>query len=144
MFSQPLRFAQRSNDRVQAQAAQACQRISQNRNSLLPSLRDNTSIQPPFEISQITEHVVLHESYRLFVESTGQLRRKYFLGMDHRGNQIENWVTRWLLCHVISQRSTLLQGFQNKDAETVVSPGSSQIYGSASSRHKKFSGDVAV
>ena len=101
---------------------QAYKRLCANRNSLLPHLREDASIQPPFAADQITEHALRHESQRILSESTGHTRNIYELGIDRSVTNLDNWVVRWLLWHIILLGSSDPQFRRRADIEPTALP----------------------
>ncbi|KAF2484829.1 hypothetical protein BDY17DRAFT_321728 [Neohortaea acidophila] len=93
---------------MKADIFQGCQRICYDRSCLLPYLRNDASIRPPFICTQITEGALHAEARRIYRTSHPDIQRIYDLGGDEgsasRGaggdgsnREQENWVIRWLL-----------------------------------------------
>lgn len=82
----------------------ARQDMCQGRSALLPDLRCDPSVQPPYFISQISEtamHRTIQEVYR---NASRETRAIYDKARSAHGDQEENWIIRWMLWHVFRYR----------------------------------------
>lgn len=70
--------------------------LSQDRGSLVRSLRRDCTITPPFRISQMTETAVQEELTRIWESSSNQAWYSYVQGSsDDTGRAM--WIIRWFL-----------------------------------------------
>lgn len=74
------------------------------RNALLPSLRNDASVQPPYSVSQITETAMHRELLSIYENAGPETRPYYDLAHDTDPVAQENWVCRWVLWHVFRNR----------------------------------------
>ncbi|PPJ58924.1 hypothetical protein CBER1_11523 [Cercospora berteroae] len=89
---------------MKAEAVEGWSRISANRNALIPQLRDDPSIEPPYSFGQVDEEAVQEEVMHIFKNARRDTRIMYELGRDREGDVEENWIIRWLLWHVFRYR----------------------------------------
>lgn len=80
--------------------------MSDNPNALLPHLRNDSAIQPPYSNSQISETALYHEIMRIYENARPETKVYYNLGHDTEGVAPENWVIRWMLWHVFRYRDS--------------------------------------
>lgn len=73
---------------------------------LVPSLRGNTSVEPPYSNAQISETVTHREILRIYRMARPETRVVYDLGRDTARLEEENWVIRWMLWHVFRYRDS--------------------------------------
>lgn len=80
----------------QAEAVEGWSRISANRKALIPQLRDDPDIEPPYTFGQIDEEAVHEEVMYIFENARKDTKIMYQLGKDYDGDIEENWIIRWL------------------------------------------------
>jgi hypothetical protein len=73
---------------------------------LVPSLRGNASVEPPYSNAQISETVTHREILRIYRMARPETRVVYDLGRDTARVEEENWVIRWMLWHVFRYRDS--------------------------------------
>lgn len=85
--------------------------------ALLPELRDDTLVGPPYSIHDIREDAFQQAALRVYQTACAETQSIYALV----GSEEDNWVVRWMLWHVIedlaptrstprdSNRATLLE-----------------------------------
>ncbi|KAJ9618672.1 hypothetical protein H2203_008876 [Taxawa tesnikishii (nom. ined.)] len=98
-------------------AGRGCTRINEDRNSLLPELRGNPAIKPPFTNSQVTATAMHRETLRIYREAGAKTKPYYDLGHDRSGLNEENWIIKWLLWHVFRYRDS-----RNRNRAPAASP----------------------
>ncbi|CAD0113846.1 unnamed protein product, partial [Aureobasidium uvarum] len=74
------------------------ERILISPNSLLPQLRGDPSVQPPYSNVQICESAVHNEILRIYREASPETKPVYEKGHDTESFNEENWIIRWMLC----------------------------------------------
>ncbi|KAI4723639.1 hypothetical protein E4T48_00229 [Aureobasidium sp. EXF-10727] len=74
------------------------ERILSSPNSLLPQLRGDPSVQPPYSNVQICESAVHNEILRIYREASAETKSVYEKGHDTESFNEENWIIRWMLC----------------------------------------------
>ncbi|KAI4726874.1 hypothetical protein E4T49_05317 [Aureobasidium sp. EXF-10728] len=74
------------------------ERILSSPNSLLPQLRGDPSVQPPYSNVQICESAVHNEILRIYREASSETKSVYEKGHDKESFNEENWIIRWMLC----------------------------------------------
>ena len=79
-------------------------RISAKRDALIPQLRDDPTVEPPYTFGQIDEEAIHNEVIRIYKDARKDTRIMYELGRDRDGDHEENWIIRWLLWHVFRYR----------------------------------------
>ncbi|QIW94672.1 hypothetical protein AMS68_000190 [Peltaster fructicola] len=87
-----------------AEAGQAWTRLMMDRSALLPNLRDDPRVQPPYSVSQVTETAMHRELLAMAANASPQTRPYYELAHDSDPIPQENWVCRWALWHVFRNR----------------------------------------
>ena len=85
----------------QAQARGGYYRLSEDRTSLLPYLRSDNSIRPPFTTTQICEAAILREASVIYAAAEDDAKRLYDRGTPVGGADSGNWVIRWLLWYLL-------------------------------------------
>ncbi|KXS96888.1 hypothetical protein AC578_6232 [Pseudocercospora eumusae] len=89
---------------MKAEAVNSWSRISAKRDALIPQLRDDPSVEPPYTFGQIDEEAIHAEVIRIYKDARKDTRIMYELGRDRDGDHEENWIIRWLLWHVFRYR----------------------------------------
>ncbi|KAM3420268.1 hypothetical protein BST61_g3555 [Cercospora zeina] len=89
---------------MKAEAVEGWRRISANRNALVPQLRDDPAIEPPYSFGHVEEQALQEEVLHIFHHARKDTRIMYELGRDRDGDVEENWIIRWLLWHVFRYR----------------------------------------
>ncbi|KAI5273942.1 hypothetical protein E4T47_02919 [Aureobasidium subglaciale] len=74
------------------------ERILSDSNSLLPQLRGDPNIRPPYSNIQICESAIHNEILRIFREASSETKPMYEKGHDRDSFNEENWIIRWMLC----------------------------------------------
>lgn len=72
--------------------------------SLVPELRGNATIEPPYSHAHVSETAVHREILRIYRHARRETRAVYDLGRDTDRVEEENWVIRWMLWHVFRYR----------------------------------------
>lgn len=120
-------FSPRS-DNNQEEAVEGRRRMTESQDVLVPALRGNTSVGPPYSNAQISETVTHREILRIYQMARPETRVVYDLGRDIDRVEEENWVIRWMLWHVFRYRDS-----RNKNRRpTSPSPERSRCYQPAS------------
>lgn len=102
--------------------------MTESQDVLVPALRGNTSVGPPYSNAQISETVTHREILRIYRMARPETRVMYDLGRDVDRVEEENWVIRWMLWHVFRYRDS-----RNKNRRpTSPSPERSRCYPVAS------------
>lgn len=81
-------------------------RMTESQDVLVPSLRGNASVEPPYSNAQISETVTHREILRIYRLARPETRVVYDLGRDTDRVEEENWVIRWMLWHVFRYRDS--------------------------------------
>lgn len=89
---------------MKAEAVDGWTRMTANRDALIPRLKDDPSIDPPYTFGQIDEAAMHSEVLRIYTNARKDTRIMYDLGLDRDGDHEENWIIRWLLWHVFRYR----------------------------------------
>lgn len=74
------------------------------RDSLVPSARRDSAIEPPYTFNQMDEKAVQREVLAIYQRARPETKILYNLGRDIYMGQEENWIIRWLLWHVFRYR----------------------------------------
>jgi len=105
-FFERLRLDQSNPDHtriyamMKAEAIDGRSRIAASPEALIPSLRNDPTIEPPYSNSQIDELAIQREVFRIYNYARPETRPFYDLGMDMDRRIADNWVIRWMLWHV--------------------------------------------
>lgn len=81
-------------------------RMTESQDVLVPSLRGNANVEPPYSNAQISETVTHREILRIYRMARPETRVIYDLGRDTERIEEENWVIRWMLWHVFRYRDS--------------------------------------
>lgn len=79
----------------QAEAVDGWTRMTANRDALIPQLKNDSSIEPPYTFGQIDEAAMHAEVLRIYTNARKDTRIMYDLGLDRDGDHEENWIIRW-------------------------------------------------
>lgn len=82
---------------TQREAMEGRARLCQNRDNLMPQCRDDVTVQPPFSSSQMMETAMHREVLRIYSLASPTTRPYYQLGRFMDGENVDNWVIRWML-----------------------------------------------
>lgn len=88
-------------DQLKQEACRGYERLCNDGNSILPHLRKDSSVRPPYTVTQITESALRRETqriHRLANEDTSQI---YDIGVAPVRADEGSWVVRWLLWNTI-------------------------------------------
>lgn len=110
----------------QEEAVEGRRRMTESQDVLVPSLRGNASVEPPYSNAQISETVTHREILRIYRLARPETRVVYDLGRDTDRVEEENWVIRWMLWHVFRYRDS-----RNRNRR-VISPSPERSSGSHS------------
>lgn len=91
---------------IQEEAVEGRRRMTESQDVLVPSLRGNTNVEPPYSNAQISETVTHREILRIYRLARPETRVVYDLGRDTDRVEEENWVIRWMLWHVFRYRDS--------------------------------------
>lgn len=80
--------------------------MTESQDVLVPSLRGNTAVEPPYSNAQISETVTHREILRIYRMARPETKVVYDLGRDTDRVEEENWVIRWMLWHVFRYRDS--------------------------------------
>lgn len=80
--------------------------MTESQDVLVPSLRNNSSVEPPYSNAQISETVTHREILRIYRMARPETKVVYDLGRDTDRVEEENWVIRWMLWHVFRYRDS--------------------------------------
>ncbi|KAK8215305.1 hypothetical protein M8818_001926 [Zalaria obscura] len=89
---------------MKEEAAAGRARMSADPTSLVPQLRGDPSVRPPYGNVQISETAMHRETLRIYRQARPETKPYYDLGHDTDGINEENWVIKWLLWHVFRYR----------------------------------------
>ncbi|THW79477.1 hypothetical protein D6D19_01176 [Aureobasidium pullulans] len=84
------------------EAVQGRERILSSPNSLLPQLRGDPDIRPPYSNIQICESAIHAEILKIYREASPETKTMYEKGHDTESFNEENWIIRWMLCKSFS------------------------------------------
>lgn len=90
----------------QEEAVEGRRRMTESQDVLVPALRGNASVGPPYSNAQISETVTHREILRIYRMARPETRVIYDLGQDLDRVEEENWVIRWMLWHVFRYRDS--------------------------------------
>ena len=90
-----LRAHAASTDCFQAEAVDGWTRMTANRDALIPQLKNDSTIEPPYTFGQIDEAAMHAEVLRIYTNARKDTRIMYDLGLDRDGDHEENWIIRW-------------------------------------------------
>ncbi|KAF9637321.1 hypothetical protein BFW01_g8217 [Lasiodiplodia theobromae] len=82
---------------IKREAMEGRARLCQNRDNLMPQCRDDVTVQPPFSSSQMMETAMHREVLRIYSLASPTTRPYYQLGRFMDGENVDNWVIRWML-----------------------------------------------
>lgn len=102
------------------EGATSLQRLCSTRESLLPYLRSDRAIKPPYTITQISEEAIHREGLRILEAASAETSILYKLG-DTGNRSEDNWVVRWVLWHVFRS-----MGYSCSGAEVALPKASEQ------------------
>ncbi|THV88140.1 hypothetical protein D6D29_00157 [Aureobasidium pullulans] len=88
------------------EAVQGRERILSSPNSLLPQLRGDPDIRPPYSNIQICESAIHAEIFKIYREASPETKTMYEKGHDTESFNEENWIIRWMLWHVFRFRDS--------------------------------------
>lgn len=91
---------------MQEEAVEGRRRMTESQDVLVPSLRGNSSVEPPYSNAQISETVTHREILRIYRMARPETKVVYDLGRDTDRVEEENWVIRWMLWHVFRYRDS--------------------------------------
>lgn len=94
------------SDMKQEEAVEGRKRMTESQDVLVPALRGNASVGPPYSNAQISETVTHREILRIYRMARPETRVIYDLGRDLDRVEEENWVIRWMLWHVFRYRDS--------------------------------------
>lgn len=103
-------------DKMKAEATAGWERSKANRDSLLPHLRNDPRVVPPYAYGQIDEDAIQAEVVRIRRDASPETRFIYNVGCDYEGDREENWIIRWLLWHSFRYRDERNAGSNRKRA----------------------------
>lgn len=84
--------------------------MSANPDCLLPQLRNDTSVRPPYSNVQVSETALHREMLEIYRLARPETRAYYNLGHSTHGLNMENWIIKWLLWHVFRYRDNRNRG----------------------------------
>ncbi|PIA94898.1 hypothetical protein CB0940_08260 [Cercospora beticola] len=99
-------FHRRVYAMMKEEAVEGRRRMTESQDVLVPSLRGNTNVEPPYSNAQISETVTHREILRIYRLARPETRVVYDLGRDTDRVEEENWVIRWMLWHVFRYRDS--------------------------------------
>jgi len=88
------------------EAVEGRKRITASKDVLIPSLRGDASVEPPYSNAQISESAIHREVLRIYSTARPETRAIYELGRMTEGIVEENWIIRWMLWHVFRYRDS--------------------------------------
>lgn len=98
---------------AQAEAVQTREIMLSYRHTLLPHLRDDETVRPPYTVAQITEDAMQDAIVHIYDNASAETRAYYDQGSEsttrdkHTGpGHLQNWVIRWMLWHVFRYRDS--------------------------------------
>ncbi|CAK3879812.1 Hypothetical predicted protein [Lecanosticta acicola] len=91
---------------MKEEAVEGRRRMTESQDVLVPSLRGNASVEPPYSNAQISETVTHREILRIYRMARPETKVVYDLGRDTDRVEEENWVIRWMLWHVFRYRDS--------------------------------------
>lgn len=116
--------------------------MTESQDVLVPSLRGNSSVEPPYSNAQISETVTHREILRIYRLARPETKVVYDLGRDTDRVEEENWVIRWMLWHVFRYRDSRNRNRRHispsPDRGQPTNPSISSIAGSSSSHHCEY------
>lgn len=89
---------------MQEEAVEARRRMTEDQEALLPELRGNSGVEPPYSHAHVSETAIHREILRIYNRARPETRQVYDLGRDTERVEEENWVIRWMLWHVFRYR----------------------------------------
>lgn len=95
--------------------------MTANREALLPELKHDLKVEPPYTFSQLDEGAVHNEVLHIYRNARPETKIMYGLGHDREGDYEENWIIRWLLWHVFRYRDDRNSG-PNRKGRQVTTP----------------------
>jgi len=85
---------------MKAEAVEGRSRIASSEEALIPSLRNDPKIEPPYSNAQISEAATQQEILRIYDRARPETKPYYELGRDTDRMNEDNWIIRWMLWHV--------------------------------------------
>ncbi|KXT09617.1 hypothetical protein AC579_7648 [Pseudocercospora musae] len=137
-------FHRRVYAMMKEEAVEGRRRMTESQDVLVPSLRGNSSVEPPYSNAQISETVTHREILRIYRLARPETKVVYDLGRDTDRVEEENWVIRWMLWHVFRYRDSRNRNRRHispsPDRGRPTNPSISSITGSSSSHHYSSAG----
>lgn len=88
------------------EAANARGSLSSDRSNLTSEARADARVQPPFSSSQMTETALHNEVLAIWRNAGPETRSIYDRGAYMDGQNVDNWIIRWVLWHVFRYRDS--------------------------------------
>lgn len=113
---------------LQEEAVEGRRRMTEDQNALLPEIRSDAGVEPPYSHAHVSETAVHREILRIYHHARAETRKMYDLGRDTDRIEEENWVIRWMLWHVFRYRDN-----RNKSRRSIIASVSSAECAAANS-----------
>ncbi|KXS97914.1 hypothetical protein AC578_4373 [Pseudocercospora eumusae] len=137
-------FHRRVYAMMKEEAVEGRRRMTESQDVLVPSLRGNSSVEPPYSNAQISETVTHREILRIYRLARPETKVVYDLGRDTDRVEEENWVIRWMLWHVFRYRDSRNRNRRHispsPDRCQPTNPSITSIAGNSSSHHYSSAG----
>ncbi|EME85133.1 uncharacterized protein MYCFIDRAFT_41768 [Pseudocercospora fijiensis CIRAD86] len=138
-FFERLGLDERNEFHRREEAVEGRRRMTESQDVLVPSLRGNSNVEPPYSNAQISETVTHREILRIYRLARPETKVVYDLGRDTDRVEEENWVIRWMLWHVFRYRDSRNRNRRHvspsPDRGQPTNPSISAIAGNSSSHH---------
>jgi len=95
---------------LQEEAVAGRARITEDSNSLLPALKNDPNIRPPYSVTQISDSAMHRETLYIYRHARPETRAQYDRGHYIEGGKEENWIIKWSLWHVFRYRDNRNRG----------------------------------
>jgi len=95
---------------LQEEAVAGRARITEDSNSLMPGLKNDPNVRPPYSVTQISDVAMHRETLYIYRHARPETRAQYDRGHYIEGGKEENWIIKWSLWHVFRYRDNRNRG----------------------------------